>query len=87
MHELPPTSFVKYILQQNAPRTLEKAKLFLHYFFEILVKSPAAIKIRPGLPAAISVKAGRKTFTIPPNLRHEIVHFCESNRSSIYLFF
>lgn len=87
LNEPPPGSFVEYIIQQTAPRTLEKAKLFLHYVFEKLTTAPAAVRIRPDLPAATAVKANRKSFTISPTLRTEIVRFCDSRHSSVYLFF
>ena len=87
LNEPPPASFVEYIIQQTAPRALEKAKLFLHYVFERFTAAPAAVRIRPDLPAAVAVKASRKSFTLPPALRAEIARFSESAHSSTYLFF
>ncbi len=87
LHEPPPGSFVEYILQQTAPRTLDKARLFLGYVFEKITTAPPAVRIRPGLPAGGSVKACRMTFPLPPGMQGEIVRFSESNHSSAYLFF
>jgi hypothetical protein len=87
LNEPPPASFVEYIVQQTAPRALEKAKLFLHYVFERFTATPVAVRIRPGLPAAVAVAASQKSFTLPPALRAEIAHFSESAHSSVYLFF
>ena len=87
LNEPPPGSFVDYIAQQTAPRALDKAKLFLYYVFDKLSAAPAAIRLRPGLPAAVTAKASRMSFTVPSALRAEIVRFGESNHSSIYLFF
>jgi hypothetical protein len=87
LDEPPPASFVDYIVQQTAPRALDKARLFLYYIFDKLSAAPAAVRLRPGLPAAATAKASRVSFTVPPALRAEIARFSESNHSSVYLFF
>jgi hypothetical protein len=87
LHEPSPTSFVEYILQQTAPRMLDKASLFLGYLFEKMTTAPAAARIRPDLPSGGSVKARRNTFPLPPNLEAAIARFSNSNHSSFYLFF
>ncbi len=87
LNEPPPASFIDYIVQQTAPRALDKARLFLYYVFDKLSAAPAAVRLRPGLPAAATTKAGRISFAVSPALRAEIVHFSESSHSSVYLFF
>jgi hypothetical protein len=82
----PPASFVDYIVQQTAPRALDKARLFLYYIFDKLSAAPAAVRLRPGRPAAATARASRMSFTVPPALRAEIARFSESNHSSVYLF-
>jgi hypothetical protein len=86
LNEPPPGSFVDYIVQQTAPRALDKAKLFLYYVFDKLSTAPAAVRLRPGLSAAVTAQASRMSFTVPPAVRAEIARFSESNHSSAYLF-
>jgi hypothetical protein len=87
LKDKPPASYLEYLLQQNAPSALEKARFFFTYLFEKLTSAPPAARIRPDLPRPVSNQAARKTFSIPPTLRAEILRFNESNHSSVYLFF
>jgi surfactin family lipopeptide synthetase A/lichenysin synthetase A len=87
LNEPPPGSFVDYIVQQTAPRALDKAKLFLYHVFDKLSTAPAALRLRPGLPAAVTAQASRLSFTVPADLRAEIARSSESSHSSVYLFF
>lgn len=87
LNEAPPGSFVDYIVRQTDTHTPEMAEQFVHYVSRELIRAPVAVRIRPDLPATVDVKASRKTFTIPPTLRTEIVRFSESHHTSVYLFF